>query len=1271
MSIANQSLPRDLPVLHKKLLLQPAVSPSRSKTVLATSVAETKTPLPKSKPKQRYLKRGTGLQTRLAAAKQKRYVPKGGFIKGQAENETVQQPHAPASSLSRDSDGLQQGGKHSMPAGWPQLTHPSSARAKEPSPPAHRQHDQAGMVHRHSQGNSQPYTYAADQEPEMDADTALVHFPGTAQQSRQAQGNGRQPFEPYISAHQHTAAPHVLKSGRSSQQQDRPHAEGSMHNDPLQAAYMQSSADNGAAPVDWQLQQAAEALELEEFRALERQITQDSGMSVRGSVASLSAVTGVHNPIAGLKADTHRLLQSEHRKPLAPMSQSSTQSLQQARDQHQMPWQYSASQAAESESSLHEAHQAYDFQAPRQLPSGRVTGNPFATPEDFDGPATSLLSDQQESIAQEWDAQGPSYARHSSRAQSVDQPQVDFYAEAQQAIPDSDFKHESAWDAAQVAQRPAHNSDEASQNVQSGLQSTKASQSYIQGLFRQQQPIKPACETKMEHPNDTQAASIAALEQEMKDMQSERAKVSKLRAQLEQASTRMEQEKAAWERQKAEEAASWESEKEADSQRLKRHQRVLDKQSRALLKLPNRKERSEVEAVEAILGQERKAGHAKDARHKLTVERLRQKLVELQDTNAELRDEIRFHEQRRLEEWNAKENQQPKPNSKCRAAGGALSGAATSTNRSKLALSPQEASSKPSQAAAQHAPAMQSSQPVFVQSNTASNDEAAQTSTASLADDISEADYVELGEAVTEQLAGPATANGMQWRVQRHGLSGPAYLASQQADQQPQRGLENSVQAAYGVSQEPQGTPGHKAQPLDAFQPIANMRPSDVASRGPSMAAQQQGSQADHVTKADRYQHATMLDSPDEFTWQPIRPPYDGNENGLEAPHSHLIPSAQADPWGQTHMASSQHGYRQGDSYSRSLRQSLDAAARLDARLQDAQQQQQQHADASHQQAGQQHQYTAAVKAGLGSSSSWQDLQEAYAAAQPQAQSQKSGLQHHHQQQHQQQQCYQEQHALMGVGGQAQKASRGSMYDGPILMDRSRPQTAADVPAATSAVGQALTQSAQAQGLPGSLASHTVAYYGDNDPSSQALNNDTGSAHDQEWAGAGSTTAAQEGITQSMQDNQQRSAGNEHLSSVSVAPEKPYQELSYPDGKVEQIFLDGRRTVVFGNGTCKHQFPDGHTAIRFTNKDIKRFYPCGRVEYYYCEVDTWHTTHANGIEVFYFPNGQTEAHHPSGTKEIIFPDGVIRRVFTDGREQDVTPEQLSSPVKYAMPQDRD
>lgn len=55
------------------------------------------------------------------------------------------------------------------------------------------------------------------------------------------------------------------------------------------------------------------------------------------------------------------------------------------------------------------------------------------------------------------------------------------------------------------------------------------------------------------------------------------------------------------------------------------------------------------------------------------------------------------------------------------------------------------------------------------------------------------------------------------------------------------------------------------------------------------------------------------------------------------------------------------------------------------------------------------------------------------------------------------------------------------------------------------------------------------------------------------------------------------------------------QELNYPDGKVEQVFSDGRRSVLFANGTCKQHFPDGHTTIRFTNKDIKRFFHCGKL----------------------------------------------------------------------------
>lgn len=48
---------------------------------------------------------------------------------------------------------------------------------------------------------------------------------------------------------------------------------------------------------------------------------------------------------------------------------------------------------------------------------------------------------------------------------------------------------------------------------------------------------------------ELETEAIAALEQEMKALKDDRAQVSKLRTQLEQASVRMEQEKAAWKRQ--------------------------------------------------------------------------------------------------------------------------------------------------------------------------------------------------------------------------------------------------------------------------------------------------------------------------------------------------------------------------------------------------------------------------------------------------------------------------------------------------------------------------------------------------------------------------------------------------------------------------------------------------------------------------------------------------------------------------------------------------
>ncbi len=168
----------------------------------------------------------------------------------------------------------------------------------------------------------------------------------------------------------------------------------------------------------------------------------------------------------------------------------------------------------------------------------------------------------------------------------------------------------------------------------------------------------------------------------------ERAALSRLRTDLEKAATRLEAERSAWERRQASESSTFETWRAAEMARLERDRRVLDKQSKAILKvgtswahipshihihtrthlrryqhaewpfacsrkpnqlcpdvylcvcvcvcvcartqLPTKKERSAVEAVEAVLEEERREARATAARHKLTVERLRRQLLDQQ-----------------------------------------------------------------------------------------------------------------------------------------------------------------------------------------------------------------------------------------------------------------------------------------------------------------------------------------------------------------------------------------------------------------------------------------------------------------------------------------------------------------------------------------------------------------------------------------------------------------------------------------------------------------
>ena len=206
MSFANGNANRGVLAYGKADLLQSATSPKKA-PALATLTDTARSPLVnRSKQKQPYLKRGAGLQNRLVAAKQKRYIPKGGFIKGQTEEEggQLQNPRAATAEHITHSTALssQQSTPHynDMPRevfGAARFAGSSSETGEQymtsEAKPAPHNHDYGRFARPHQADGFGPAQFHAnaDIEAELDADTALVHFPHQAhtEQGRQADGS--------------------------------------------------------------------------------------------------------------------------------------------------------------------------------------------------------------------------------------------------------------------------------------------------------------------------------------------------------------------------------------------------------------------------------------------------------------------------------------------------------------------------------------------------------------------------------------------------------------------------------------------------------------------------------------------------------------------------------------------------------------------------------------------------------------------------------------------------------------------------------------------------------------------------------------------------------------------------------------------------------------------------------------------------------------------------------------------------------------------------
>ncbi|XP_071467470.1 centrosomal P4.1-associated protein isoform X1 [Marmota flaviventris] len=116
-------------------------------------------------------------------------------------------------------------------------------------------------------------------------------------------------------------------------------------------------------------------------------------------------------------------------------------------------------------------------------------------------------------------------------------------------------------------------------------------------------------------------------------------------------------------------------------------------------------------------------------------------------------------------------------------------------------------------------------------------------------------------------------------------------------------------------------------------------------------------------------------------------------------------------------------------------------------------------------------------------------------------------------------------------------------------------------------------------------------------------------------------------------------------------------EINHPDGKVEKVYKNGCRLILFPNGTRKEVSADGKSVtVNFFNGDVKQVMPDERVIYYYAAAQTTHTTYPEGLEVLHFSSGQIEKHFPDGRKEITFPDQTIKNLFADGQEESIFPD---------------
>jgi len=147
------------------------------------------------------------------------------------------------------------------------------------------------------------------------------------------------------------------------------------------------------------------------------------------------------------------------------------------------------------------------------------------------------------------------------------------------------------------------------------------------------------------------AERVGELDREAAQVREERQRLAKLRSDVEARQTRLQEAELVHQRQVVADRAALAETRERDERQARKDAHELEMKRRALLHLPSKKERDDLQALRDALAAEREAAKAKDRSHRMNEDRLRRQIGALQDEVGELRGEVQRLEGERLAAW--------------------------------------------------------------------------------------------------------------------------------------------------------------------------------------------------------------------------------------------------------------------------------------------------------------------------------------------------------------------------------------------------------------------------------------------------------------------------------------------------------------------------------------------------------------------------------------------------------------------------------------------